>query len=221
MAGGVGVKEEKVAFYADSLEPIRLEGILARPGNGGPFRPCILCHPHPIGGGSMHVPLLKAISDRLVRGGWAVLRFNFRGVGESEGVSSGGIREVEDVEGAWRYLAEREDMDLSELSLAGWSFGSWVGLRWAVERKRCRRVAVIGPPMVGFDFFHFLEGKDAPFPFRALVICGDRDQFSDPGKVADLAGRLGAETRFLAGADHFLFGREQEVAEILFESWSE
>ncbi|MEJ5187236.1 MAG: alpha/beta family hydrolase [Candidatus Geothermincolales bacterium] len=214
------MREEKVAFYADSLEPLRLEGILALPEGEGPYRPCILCHPHPIGGGSMHVALLKAISDRLAQGGWAVLRFNFRGVGESEGVSTGGIREIEDIEGAWRFLADRGDMDLSQLSLAGWSFGSWVGLRWAVEKGRCRRVAVIGPPMVGFDFFHFLEGKAAPFPFETLIICGDRDQFSDPGKVADLAARLGAETCFLPGADHFLFGREREVAEVLYGKWS-
>ncbi len=215
------MKEEKVAFYSDSLEHIRLEGMLALPDQAGPYRPCILCHPHPIGGGSMHVALLKAISDRLSSGGWACLRFNFRGVGESEGVSTGGIKEHEDIEGAWRFLAERDDMNLSELSLAGWSFGSWVGLRWAVEKGRCRRVALIGPPMVGFDFFHFLEGKKPPFPFEAIIICGDRDQFNDPAKVGDLADRLGAEVRFIPGADHFLFGREREVAEILFREWSE
>lgn len=214
------MRAERVYFYADSLEPVRLEGILEMPEDR--LRPpvCILCHPHPIGGGSMHVPLLETMSDVLSARGWACLRFNFRGVGRSGGVSTGGLREVEDVEGAYNFLHERDDVDAEDISLAGWSFGSWVGLWWAVKGGRCRRAALVGPPMVGFDFFTFLEREDAAIPEECLLVAGDRDQFSDADKLRRLAERMGADLHVLPGADHFLLGREREVAEIVADHWA-
>lgn len=167
----------------------------------------------------MHVPLLRVIAGTLVREGWACLRFNFRGVGDSAGEPTGGLRETEDVEGAYRFLAQRGEVDAGDLSLAGWSFGSWVGLRWAVKGGRCRRVALVSPPMVGFDFFHFLESGEVSLPPEILVVAGERDQFASPDKLKELASRLGAELHLLPGADHFLFGREQEVAEAIAAGW--
>lgn len=211
---------ENVSFYADSMDPIRLEGILEFPDGAGPFPTCIICHPHPIGGGSMHLPLMEDLALALSRRGWACLRFNFRGVGRSSGESTGGLLEVEDVEGAFRYLEEREDTAVDGLALAGWSFGSWVGLRWAVGSGRCRRAALVSPPMVGFDFFQFLGEKGAVLPEDSFVVCGSRDQFSDREKLEELAARLGAELRILDGADHFLFGYEMETARIVADHWS-
>lgn len=167
----------------------------------------------------MHVPLLEEMSEALVKRGWACLRFNFRGVGRSGGVSSGGIREVEDIEGAWAWLRERDDIDADDISVAGWSFGAWVGLRWAVRGGRCRRIALVSPPMVGFDFFAFLEEEGVEVPGDCLVVAGEQDQFADREKLDRLASRLGAELRLLPGADHFLFAREREVAEIVAERW--
>ena len=124
-----------------------------------------------------------------------------------------------DVEGASRWLEERDDTDTGELGLAGWSFGSWVGLAWAVRSGRCRRVALVSPPLVGFDFFHFLEGDSVALPQDSLIVCGSRDQFSDREKLEELAARLGAKLCRLEGADHFLSGREAEVAEIIATHW--
>jgi uncharacterized protein len=213
------MRTERVSFYADCLEHIRLEGLLEMP--EGRERPpaCILCHPHPIGGGSMHVPLLETMAHALVSRGRACLRFNFRGVGRSSGVSTGGLCEVEDVEGAFRFLREREDLDTDDLPLAGWSFGAWVALRWAVKGGPSRRIALVSPPMVGFDFFHFLDADEAAFPADTLIVSGERDQFNDLEKLRQLSSRLGAELRLLEGADHFLFGRESEVAEIIASHW--
>ncbi len=167
----------------------------------------------------MHVPLLRVISEVLVGEGWACLRFNFRGVGESAGESSGGLRETEDVEGAYRFLVQREDVDAGDLSLAGWSFGAWVGLRWAVKSGRCHRAALISPPMVGFDFFHFLEDGEVRLPPEVLVLAGARDQFASREKLEELASRLRGELHLLEGTDHFLFGREEEVARVIVSRW--
>lgn len=213
------MRQERVAFYADSVEQLRLEGILELPDGPGPHPACILCHPHPIGGGSMHVPLLQVLSRTLAGRGWACLRFNFRGVGNSAGESSGGLRETEDVEGAFLFLEGREDVDSGDLSVAGWSFGSWVGLRWAVKSGRCRRIALISPPMIGFDFFYFLEDEGVILPPRVLVVAGSRDQFSDAERLRELAERLGGRLHLLEGADHFLFGREGDVAEAIAADW--
>lgn len=210
---------EEVAFYADSAEHIRLEGILEVPDGEGPHPACILCHPHPLGGGSMHVSLLQVMAQTLCARGWACLRFNFRGVGRSTGESSGGLREPEDIQGAFRFLQEREEVDTDDLSLAGWSFGSWVGLRWAVEGGPCRRLALVSPPMVGFDFFHFLEGKEEAVPPDVLVVAGSRDQFAGEDKLRELAARLGGKLVLLEGADHFLFGHEARVAEAIANHW--
>jgi alpha/beta superfamily hydrolase len=213
------MRKERVNFYSDCVEPIRLEGVLEMPEEAERPRACILCHPHPIGGGSMYVPLLEVMASVLVSRGWACLRFNFRGVGLSSGVSTGGLCEVEDVEGAYRFLADRPDIASEDLALAGWSFGAWIGLRWAVGSGRSSRVALVSPPMVGFDFFYFLATGDAVLPADVLIVSGERDQFNDLEKLQELSSRLGAELSILEGADHFLFGREGEIAEIIAQHW--
>ena len=169
----------------------------------------------------MYVPLLEVLAHVLARRGRACLRFNFRGVGRSSGSPTGGIQETEDVEGAFQWLQEREDVDLGDLGVAGWSFGSWVGLRWALSSGSCRRIALVSPPLVGFDFFHFLDSENAHLCEQTLILSGERDQFSDSSKLEELAQRLGAELRILPDADHFLFGREKEIAEIVASHWSQ
>lgn len=205
--------ERRIGFYAESEEPIRLEGVLHLPEEGACDAPlAIVCHPHPVGGGSMDVPLVTVLARELAGAGFAALRFNFRGVGGSSGVSSGGVRETEDVQGIVRWLEEQDELVPSRLLLAGWSFGSWVGLRWALQTGLPERVVLISPPLVGFDFFSFL-GPEPPRPqMGKLIVTGERDQFSDPLKIDELAGRLGAAVEVVPGTDHFLFGREAQVA---------
>jgi len=210
---------ERVNFYSQSLLPIRLEGILDLPAGDPPYPGCIICHPNPIGGGSMDVPLLATVARALSAAGWACLRFNFRGVGRSSGESTGGINEVEDVEGADRWLREREDIDGEDVSLAGWSFGAWVGLRRAIEKKDCRRLALISPPLIGFDFFSFLGEQPLSFSTQVFIVSGEMDQFSTRERLQELAGKLHAELSTIAGGDHFLFGRENEVAESIVRHW--
>jgi alpha/beta superfamily hydrolase len=80
-------------------------------------------------------------------------------------------------------------------------------------------MALVSPPMVGFDFFHFLEAEDAVLPEDAIIVSGSYDQFNDLAKLRELSSRLGAELRILEGADHFLFGYEGEIANIIATHW--
>ncbi len=219
MDNGAYMREERVSFYADCIEQIRLEGILELPAEVERPPACILCHPHPIGGGSMYVPLMEIMAGALGEAGWSCLRFNFRGVGMSSGMSTGGLCEIEDVEGAYRFLEERGDVSPDGLAVAGWSFGAWVGLRWAVKSGLSRRIALVSPPMVGFDFFAFLEEEEAVIPEDCIIVSGSYDQFNDPAKLQELSVRLGAELRILEGADHFLFGYEKDIARIVVDHW--
>jgi alpha/beta superfamily hydrolase len=211
--------EEKVSFYADSLLPIRLEGILDLPEGDPPYPACILCHPDPVGGGSMDVPLLITLARVFSSSGRSCLRFNFRGVGGSTGQSTGGVKETEDIEGAYRWVREREDIEGSDISLAGWSFGSWIGLRWALQGAECRHLVLISPPLIGFDFFNLLEGEEISLPSDVLIVSGERDQFSTRERLQDLTRKLDAELFIIPGADHFLFGREREVADAILGHW--
>lgn len=205
---------ERVGFPSASERALNLEGILSVPASAaGKLSAALLCHPHPMGGGSMDVGLLIALESALTAAGVATLRFNFRGVGCSEGVSVDGALETEDVEGAYRFLASRPAVDSAHISLAGWSFGSWVGWRWALESGRAANLALISPPTTLYDFFESLAPENPPQVPDTLVIAGDRDQFSDPTELTRLAGAAGAELVRLPGVDHFLFGREREIAE--------
>ncbi len=191
------MREERVEIAAAGGGGPRLEGVLHLP--EGVTRPAcvLLLHPHPMGGGCMDVGLLLALAEVLTAVGFAALRFNFRGVGASEGRSTGSEAEVEDVAAAHRWLAERGDVSAEYPLAAGWSFGSWVGLRWALE---------LGEPAT---LEPLRRGKPAG---RTLIIAGERDQFSTPDALAALALVAGATLEILPGVDHFLFGHEREIA---------
>jgi alpha/beta superfamily hydrolase len=103
----------------------------------------LFCHPHPRFGGTMEAPLIHAVRDEMVRRGWAVLRFNFRGVGASEGESTVGEAEVADARGALDLLQDRTD---GPMAITGWSFGGAVAIRtFAQERERLKACAAIAP----------------------------------------------------------------------------
>ncbi|MCJ7726458.1 MAG: alpha/beta fold hydrolase, partial [Acidimicrobiia bacterium] len=110
-----------------------------------PHAAVVLCHPHPLMGGSMDAPLIRGIAGHLAAAGFAVLRFNFRGVGRSEGGWSGGTAEIEDIATA---VAAADDANggLPQM-IAGWSFGAHTALRWQVRAGDTRPYAGIAPPV--------------------------------------------------------------------------
>jgi alpha/beta superfamily hydrolase len=204
----------KAAYYPQPVT-IRgpegpLEGLWADPGRG--LDAAVICHPHPAHGGSMHSRVVHTVYRVLHAAGHPTLRFNFRGVGGSAGGYSGWNEERGDVAAAARYARERTRR--RALWAAGFSFGAWVGLQWAVEDEGAGRFIALGLP-VDHHTFEFLSRPPAPM----LIVQGERDRYGSPAGVRALAERLRAhgpvEVRVVAGADHFFTGHHTALAAAL------
>src|SRR5262249_28427158 len=128
------IVEEHVTFPASE---ITLEGLFWAPPQT-PAVGVVLCHPHPLYGGEMHNNIVSALADTLQQAGMATLRFNFRGVGRSGGEHGGGEAEVEDVKAAVTYLLSRQTVPT--VVVAGYSFGSMVGLRAGAADPRVHKL---------------------------------------------------------------------------------
>ena len=186
--------ETHVTFECGDIE---IEGLASLPG-GGCAHAAVLCHPHPLYGGSMHDNVVQALVDELGALGLGTLRFNFRGVGMSGGAHGGGEAECEDVAAAVSFIERRGGAE--RVSLVGYSFGAAVGMRAVRDDPRVDRIAGVSLPVAMMDG-EFLVGCEKP----KLLVSGDRDEYCPPGAIEDLFARL-AEPRALEivpGVDHF------------------
>jgi hypothetical protein len=172
----------------------------------------VFCHPHPQYGGTMHAPLMHRVALGLVEAGFTVLRFNFRGVGESTGTWGGGTAEVVDVDTAIG-AARSKHPDLP-VSLAGWSFGALTSLRWQARTGDNSPYAGIALPL---DMY--VPPHDLVTGRRTLII-GDRDQFASVEATRGYGERIGATVEVLAGSDHFFVFRHDRVTELLAQTFS-
>ena len=202
---------EPVAFRGPAGS---LEGLWSDPGGG--LTPAVLCHPHPAHGGTMHSKVVHTVYRVLHEAGHPTLRFNFRGAGKSEGSFSGWDGEVEDVAAAAAYARERKGS--GALWLSGFSFGSWVGAKWALRDGRVERFLGLGMPVsVKIDdrSFDFLDRPPAPM----LIVQGAQDRYGSREAILALAERLRAkgpvELRIVEGADHFFTGHLTQLAAAL------
>jgi alpha/beta superfamily hydrolase len=173
----------------------RLEGLLWEVPRA--YAAVVVCHPHPQLGGNMHVHVPYRIARGLRDTGATTLRFNFRGVGRSSGTYGEGIGEQEDVVAALQFLSER--FPGVPLWVAGYSFGSWVGLQAGLRDERVSALLGVGLPLDLFDF-EFLAGATKP----TALIQPEHDEHGDATKVEALAHRLAGPSSFvkIAGADH-------------------
>ena len=183
-----------------------IEGRASTP--SGATNAVVLCHPHPEYGGTMDDGIGTTVAASLRTAGIATLRFNFRGVGHSEGRHGGGVGEVDDVRAALDWLAEHAPG--ARLALAGYSFGAAMALRAAAVDPRPERVVAIALPAAMLDVT-FLADCRTP----TLFVHGDRDQFSPPAQFEALLARCPAETQVvrIPGADHFLYAYADRVGE--------
>jgi alpha/beta superfamily hydrolase len=215
MRAGVSMQEEKVFFASAEATPLRLEGVLHTAlGRAAAHPGVVVCHPHSLHGGSMAVPVITAAARELAKRGMAALRFNFRGVGLSEGRFGDGVAEVADVAGAIEYLVARDDVDPHSIYLMGYSFGASVGLRYIESDPCIAAVVALCLPLeaasIGSLEKDFWESCSTP----KLFLAGDRDHICPLAELQALVQRLPEPKQLivLEGADHFLWGREEEVA---------
>lgn len=186
----------------------RLEAQLETPPEGSGRRDWVglVCHPHPLHGGTMHNKVVHHTARVLGELGLAVLRFNFRGAGLSEGVHDQGRGEADDVGAALDYLGA--EFPTARICLAGFSFGAWVGLRVGCADPRVSLLVGVGLAANGSDF-SFLARCSKP----KLVVQGTRDRFGSPAAVsaALAAAPEPKELRWVEGADHFFSNQLEKL----------
>jgi alpha/beta superfamily hydrolase len=166
----------------------------------------LVCHPHPLFGGTMHNKVVYQAAKALHRRGFPVLRFNFRGAGLSEGAHDRGRGEQQDVRTALDYLAK--EFPGRPILLAGFSFGSWVGLRVGCEDARVAALIGLGIPVAKSDL-SYLTGCAKP----KLFVQGENDEFGPRAEVEAFVATVPEPKRLVIveGVDHFFAGKLEEV----------
>lgn len=200
------MKKTRVSFPSGELF---LEGILAIPEGAGPFPAVIVCHPHPLYGGSMDNNVVYSLSETLTQASLASFKFNFRGVGGSQGEFGQGIGEQEDVEAAISFISTVKEVDSERIGLAGYSAGAGFALPVSLNDARIKALAAVSPPLNMFDF-DFLRSCPKP----KLLISGSRDNFTPADQFLEFCQNLSEpkECESIEGADHFWWGYESRLA---------
>ena len=194
----------------------RLEALL-NAGSPDATHTAVVCHPHPLFGGTLHNKVVFHAMKALNSFGFPVLRFNFRGTGLSEGEHAGGIGEVEDVRAALDWLEREYTLPVV---FAGFSFGAAVGLRAACADDRVRALIALGLPAVPVEDrlydFEFLRPCAKP----KLFVSGSRDQFGPAGKLEALVNTFADPKKLvrIEAGDHFFEGRLREMR-VAIEDW--
>jgi len=182
----------------------RLEAELWKPGGRAGI---VLAHPHPLFGGDMWYPLLGVIAQKAGEAGMAALRFNFRGVGMSEGRYSRGEGEVEDLDAAIGYL---KAAGCDTVVPVGYSFGAWIVMKWLAQGGPADRWVAVAPPT---SFAR--HPRSGELSGAGLIICGSRDHIAPAARAEREYGSFDVFT--LDGADHFFVDFEQEIADIIVD----
>jgi uncharacterized protein len=200
------MKQIRVSFPSGELF---LEGILAIPEGAGPFPAVIVCHPHPLYGGSMDNNVVYSLSETLTQASFVSFKFNFRGVGGSQGEFGQGIGEQEDVEAAIPFISTVKEVDSERIGLAGYSAGAGFALPVGLNDARIKALAAVSPPLNMFDF-DFLRSCPKP----KLFISGSRDNFTPADQFLEFCQNLSEpkECENIEGADHFWWGYESRLA---------
>lgn len=190
----------------------RLESVLVTP-EGEPRGAAILCHAHPLHGGTMHFKLLYRLSRMMREKGLAVLRFQFRGVGRSEGEHDDGRGEQEDAAAALDYLSRTHPG--KPILLGGFSFGASIALRVGLREEEVSSVLALGLPV---SFWRGVEVSN-PEAKPVLFVQGERDEFGDERAIRDFVRAFPGPSHLVVvpGADHLFTDRMPEVERAVSE----
>ena len=189
---------------------VTLEGVVAVPeGDTGPLAGVVICHPHPLRGGNMDNNVVTSVAFALTQSGFATLRFNFRGVGNSGGEHTEGKLEADDALAALQLLKAWPKVDGNRVGVAGYSFGSRVVLENAKIHSKSKAIALISPPFAAVDSTPLKKSKRPVF-----LIAGDQDRLVQSEALDPVLDTFAhrPECRLVAGADHFWGGYEDQMA---------
>ena len=202
--------EEHITFRsADASSSITLEGVLYLPGSQGSHPGVVVCHPHPRYGGSMSNNVVFAVCDALAELQIATIRFNFRGVGNSQGEYGTGAEEEFDALGAIDFMEAHPLVDTSRIGLAGYSFGAGVSVRVAQKDPRVQALATVSLPTRNLLDKNILSDFTRP----KFFIAGDQDSVLSSGDLQRFIDSLPEpkQVQAVPGADHFWGGYEDDV----------
>jgi alpha/beta superfamily hydrolase len=204
-------KENHVTFRSGELT---LEGLLATRDTDAPA--AVVCHPHPIYGGSMFNNVVDAILAAMWQLGYSTLRFNFRGVGASEGEHDGGRGEADDAAAAMTFLLSQPGVRKNDAVMAGYSFGAMVAVTAGYQYPDVSRIVAVALPL-SMTEARVPAGASKPL----LLVSGDRDSYSPVAGLTTLREKIGnsAQLEIIKGADHFFGGSEAELSRVLATSF--
>jgi hypothetical protein len=196
--------EEKITLSSGHY---RLEGYWQAGTTG---KGVVITHPHPLYGGTMNNPVVETVQSAYQQYGYATLRFNFRGVGASQGNHDNGIGEQDDVRAAIAYV---ENRNVNAVDLAGYSFGAWVNTGVAADsRTSIKFMTMISPPVAFIEF-----GNVKALSCLKLVVTGSRDDIAPPPQIRGLlpAWNPEAQLKIIGGCDHFFIGYLDKLQSVL------
>ena len=188
----------------------RIEGRYS-PGKTPTAPVAIILHPHPQYGGTMNNKVVYYLYHLFMHRGFSVMRFNFRGVGRSQGEFDDGLGELSDAAASLDWL-QNQNPNASSCWVAGFSFGGWIGMQLLMRRPEIRGFIAVAPPANLYDF-SFL----APCPSSGLIVQGAADEIVNPPSVEKLAEKLQAQRAItidyeeVPGANHFFEGQLDEM----------
>lgn len=193
----------------------RLEGRY-HPQAENPSAPiALILHPHPLYGGTMNNKVVYSLFHTFAKRGFAVLRFNFRGVGRSQGSYDQGVGELADAAAALDWL-QTQNGSAAHCWVAGFSFGAWIGMQLLMRRPELERFVSVSAPAGMFDF-SFL----APCPSSGLFVHGATDALIAESEAQKLAARLAAQRDItidyasIPAADHFYEGKLDRLESVV------
>lgn len=165
----------------------------------------VVTHPHPLYGGDMQNNVVAAVTKLYANAGYWTLRFNFRGVGASQGAYDNGRGEQHDVDAALTWLA---GLGASAIDLVGYSFGAWVAALGAQNFQAMQRLILIAPPVSFLDFTAVRA-----LPKLALVLVGRGDDIAGTSALSAAVPQWNqaARLRIIEGADHFFWGKTDAI----------
>lgn len=192
---------------------LTLEGVITTPqGLASPWPGAVLCHPHPAFGGNMENPVIMALVRSLAQAGLASLRFNFRGVGSSQGAFAKGNEEPQDLRAALALFRGWPGIHSRRVALVGYSFGAQIILRGLEKLKEAKTLALISPPLPSIASSS-VTGDRRP----KLFLVGDRDRVVSEQSLRQRVASLQepSDIMVVSGADHSWRGHEEEVAQLV------